>query len=269
MALGDGLALRAAIAEHDWYHTLELAPGVVTPGWFDTRRVVDEIPFPRSLDGKRCLDIGTFDGFWAFEMERRGASEVVAVDVIDPAEWDWPVGSDDAVRDAIGARKAAGSGFELAHRTLGSSVVRQLRSVYDIADDLGSFDFVYVGSLLLHLRDPVRALERAASVCRGELLLVDAIDLPLSVLLRSVPVAHLDGLGRPWWWRPNAAGIRRMVEVAGLEVVRGPARLFMPYGPGHRPDRPRWTTLRTRAGVEAAIHARWGDPHAAVLARPR
>ena len=35
---------------------------------------------PESLAGVRALDIGTFDGFWAFEMERRGA-EVVAIDI--------------------------------------------------------------------------------------------------------------------------------------------------------------------------------------------
>ena len=59
---------------------------------------------PQSLRGKRCLDVGTYDGFWAFEMERRGAAEVVAVDVLDHARWDWPGDTTDAV-DAIGGPK--------------------------------------------------------------------------------------------------------------------------------------------------------------------
>jgi tRNA (mo5U34)-methyltransferase len=87
-----GESLSERVAAIEWYHTLELAPGVVTPGWFDTRAVVAQLPLPPSLDGKRCLDVGTFDGFWAFEMERRGGS-VTAIDVIDPLEWDWPVNS--------------------------------------------------------------------------------------------------------------------------------------------------------------------------------
>src|SRR5918996_1345053 len=83
-------AARSAIAEHGyWYHTLELAPGVETPGWFDLRPIVDRLPWP-DVAGKRCLDVATYDGFLAFEMERRGAAEVVAVDVPDPADWDWP-----------------------------------------------------------------------------------------------------------------------------------------------------------------------------------
>src|SRR5919201_5774181 len=89
--------LRAHIAGREWYHTIELAPGVVTPGWFDTRKVVGRLPLPASLAGMWCLDIGTFDGFWAFEMERRGAEEVLAIDILDPLRWDWPVNSEQEV----------------------------------------------------------------------------------------------------------------------------------------------------------------------------
>ena len=59
------------------------------PGYFDLRPIVDELPWP-DVRGKRCLDIGSYDGFYAFELERRGAAEVVAVDVADPHDWDWP-----------------------------------------------------------------------------------------------------------------------------------------------------------------------------------
>src|SRR5690349_7423314 len=97
----DRADLERRIAEHPWYHTLELAPGLLTPGWFDTRAAVSEVPFPADLRGKRCLDVGTFDGFWAFEMERRGAEEVVAIDILDPRQWDWPVGNEEEVVAAV------------------------------------------------------------------------------------------------------------------------------------------------------------------------
>jgi hypothetical protein len=64
------------VARREWYHTLELAPGVETAGFFDHRPLLRKLPIPASLAGQRCLDIGTFDGFWAFELERRGAAEV-------------------------------------------------------------------------------------------------------------------------------------------------------------------------------------------------
>jgi tRNA (mo5U34)-methyltransferase len=262
--------LAAEVAALDWYHTIELAPGMETPGWHDTRPVVPEIPFPRSLAGRRCLDVGTFDGFWAFEMERRGASEVVAIDILDPERWDWPVGSDHAVKEAIGRRKALGRGFEVAKRALGSRVERRELSIYDVDEaGLGRFDLVYLGSLLVHLRDPVRALERLRSVCDGTLIVVDGIDLPLSLLLPRTPVARLDGRGRPWWWYSNQAGLARMVEAGGFELVEGPRRLFMPPGRGQPLPAVRPGLLATREGRRQAVIARRGDPHAVLVARPR
>jgi tRNA (mo5U34)-methyltransferase len=261
--------LRARVDAHEWYHTLELAPGLVTPGWFDTRAVVERIPFPADLSGKRCMDVGTFDGFWAFEMERRGADEVVAIDVLDPRQWDWPVQHDEATVEAIGRRKAGGDGFLLAHDALGSSVTREELSVYDATPDrIGEFDFVFVGSLLIHLRDPVRAVERARDVCRGSALFLDNIDLALTVAHPRRPVAGLDGRGRPWWWRFNLRALVRVIETGGFAVEGTPRRVYMPPGPGQSrtPLRPR--ALFSAGAREAALISRVGDPHAAVQARP-
>ena len=72
-----------------WYHTIDLAPGVVTKGVYDLRRLVGSVGIPDDLTGCTALDIGTANGFWAFEMERRGASRVVAVDVASHHDWDW------------------------------------------------------------------------------------------------------------------------------------------------------------------------------------
>jgi tRNA (mo5U34)-methyltransferase len=78
------------IAELDWWHTIEIEPGLVTRGGWDLRPTADVMPWP-DLAGKRCLDVGTMDGFWAFELERRGASEVLAIDVLDPQRLDTRV----------------------------------------------------------------------------------------------------------------------------------------------------------------------------------
>ena len=262
--------LRAQVAGRKWYHTIELAPGVVTPGWFDTRPVTGKLPLPESLDGMRCLDVGTFDGFWAFEMERRGASEVIATDLLDAKEWDWPAGSAPDVIAEMAERKRGGEGFQLARQALGSSVQLAERSVYDLdPDELGEFDFAYLGSLLLHLRDPVGALERVRTVVRGRLLVVDVHDPMLSLLFRHRPLATLDGRGRPWWWQSNVACLVRMVEAAGFEPVGQPARIRMPRGSGQPLRRPPVRALAGRATRRDLANALLGDPHCAILARPR
>lgn len=261
------------IAGRSWYHTIEIAPGVVTPGWFDTRAVIDQLPFPESLAGKRCLDVGTFDGFWAFSMEARGSQDVTAVDILDPERWDWPSNATAQQRAAMGERKGLGEGFLIAHEALGSAVQRLELSAYDLDPEVhGTFDFVYVGSLLLHLRDPVRALDAVRRVCSGTLLLCDAVDRRLSLMHPRLPVSHLDGVGRPWWWRPNEAGLRAMVRAAGFVEERSPVRVSMPPGPEVVVDRPGPRAVlraaRSRAGREDLVRKFSGDPHLAILARP-
>lgn len=253
----------------EWYHTMEVAPGVVTPGWFDTRGVAESLPWP-DLSGRRCLDVGTFEGFWAFEMERRGATEVVAVDILDPRAWDWPRGSDPKVVEVLEQRKRAGEGFLLAREALGSRVVRHELSVYDLSPEhVGRFDVVYLGSLLLHLRDPVRALERVHDVLvpGGHLLSVDAVDAELSLLHPRRAVASFDGVGRPWWWKVNRVAHRKLVESAGFRVVAQPPSFVMPAGRGQQLPRLALRHLLSAPGREATItRLRRGDPHAAVLA---
>ena len=254
----------------DWYHCIELPDGSVTPGAFDLRPSTKVVPLPADLSGRRCLDVGTWDGFWAFEMERRGAAEVVAIDVLDPEQWDWPIGSEERVKAEIGKRKGAGQGFEIAARALGSNVTRLERSVYDVDEaEMGRFDLIYLGSLLIHLRDPVRAVERLRSVCDGTMIVVDGIDLPLSLLLPRLPLATLDIRGRPWWWYPNQAALGRMIEGGGFELVERPRRIYMPAGKGQPLASLSPRTLRTREGRQALVIARKGDPHAVAVARPR
>src|SRR3954453_7595037 len=80
---------RRRVGERSWYHTIEVLPGLVTEGWFDLRPFVADYHLPERMDGMRVLDVGTWDGFWAFEMERRGA-DVVALDVEHESEYDSP-----------------------------------------------------------------------------------------------------------------------------------------------------------------------------------
>jgi len=260
---------RALIESHPlWYHTLEIAPGLETPGWFDLRPVVDSMPWP-DVEGKRCLDIGTYDGFLAFEMERRGAREVVAVDISNPEQWDWGIMQRErgvkAVHSAAGSKP--GAGFAIAKRLLGSTVERVETSVYELSPDkLGSFDCVTCGSLLLHLRDPVRALEAIRSVCDEQFMSSETIRLGLTLRHRRNPVAEFRAGKNCQWWILNAAGHRRLVESAGFTIERTIRPYAIPFGNGHKnPTRPR---NRREQLLSRLITGRMGVPHSALLARP-
>ncbi len=252
-----------------WYHSIELGPGLVTPGLFDLRAIVDRLPWP-DVRGKRCLDVGTADGFLAFELERRGAAEVVAADLVSHEQWDWEmhIGSlgTEYLREVAGPTLS--EGFRVAHELLGSSVILEPTSVYELSpDELGQFDIVVCGSLLLHLRDPLRALAAIRSVCQGQFLSSEQVDLTRSLCAQRRPWVRLDGTsGVTQWWIPNAAGHRQMVRAAGFVVERDSGVYAIPYGPQHpSPSRRPLPALQSLARRLATGND--GVPHHAVLAR--
>jgi tRNA (mo5U34)-methyltransferase len=262
-------SLQERADELGWYHTIELGDGVVTKGYVDTRGVVARVPLPSSLAGKRCLDVGTQNGFWAFHLERLGAAAVTGIDLADSSQLDWPPRQ--ALADPTGAYLALDDrdlhrrSFEFAKNALGSKVEWMGLSVYDLSrEQLGTFDFVFMGSLLLHLRDPVRALARVREVCAGEAVFFDGVSLVGSVAFRRRPWARIDGT-RVWWWTPNRAALYRMIDSAGWEIVEHTPILYVPIGS-------RFINLKARdvlrAGVDGVVSVLKGAPHIAVRARP-
>jgi len=139
------------LAKTGWYHSMELPSGVI-PGFMsldELRQRWSQFPLPDDLTGARLLDIGTWDGWFAFEAERRGA-EVVAVDI------------------------AAQENFYHAHRERRSSVRYEVCEVYKLPElQLGTFDYTLFLGVLYHLRHPLRALEIVCALTK-QLAVVDS-----------------------------------------------------------------------------------------------
>ena len=266
-----GLDPRAAVASNPfWYHTIEVAPGVTTPGWFDLWPIVDRLPWP-DVRGKRCLDVGTADGFLAFELERRGAAEVVATDLSDHEMWDWPAHLRERgleyLRTVAGPKK--GKGLRIARELRGSSIELVEVSAYDLSpDSVGEFDIVVCGSLLLHLRDPLRALSSIRSVCGERFMSTNQIDLALTAFGRRAPLARFHGITNECqWWVPNPLAHRQMLESIGFTIERETRPYCVPYGKAHTP-RARSPRSIARTVSRRVLTGGDGVPHHAVLAVP-
>jgi tRNA (mo5U34)-methyltransferase len=198
-----------------WYHRIDVAPGVTTPGVNDSQLVLRALNLPADLSGMRVLDIGTRDGFFAFECERRGA-EVTAIDYMPPEE----------------------TGFLVARELLGSQVEFVQENVYELSHErYGGFDLVLFLGVLYHLRDPMLALDRIWNVARGRLIVEtqtidDALltspgefkrladlnpELPQVPLMQFYPGAALNG-DATCVWAPNEACLGAMLEETGFTV---------------------------------------------------
>lgn len=127
------------------YHNFDLPDGRRINGALSIealRSRVASYGLPEDLHGMRVLDIGPWDGFFTFEMERRGA-EVVAIDYVDLDT------------------------FRELHAAFGSRSQYLQMDVYELDPRRhGIFDIVLCLGVLYHLKHPLLALEKICAVTR-------------------------------------------------------------------------------------------------------
>lgn len=188
-----------------WYHPIEVRPGIITPGGNNARTVLEMLDLPADCRGMRALDLGTRDGFFAFELERRGA-EVVAVDYVAKTD----------------------TGFAVAAELLDSRVTFHQRNLYALdVEELGTFDLVLFLGLLYHLPDPLGALRVVRNFTRQrmylETLVLDFGD-PMDQLPMMRFFAGASWAGDPTnYWGPNVRCVEEMLgetEFAMKRVTR-------------------------------------------------
>lgn len=212
--------LKARVASvEEWYHRIEVAPGIVTPGLHDSQSALNTLQLPEDMGGMRVLDVGARDGFFSFEAEKRGA-EVLAIDAV-------------ALEHL--------HGFRVARELLGSSVEFRTANVYNLRPEgVGLFDAIFFLGVLYHLRDPMLALDRLWSVAKpGAKVWVESHTIDkgladpetgvwrnlekLAPQLSNIPLAQFypgDTLGgNPSnWWGPNLAALKAMIQSAGFKI---------------------------------------------------
>ncbi|OFV93990.1 MAG: hypothetical protein A3G76_12885 [Acidobacteria bacterium RIFCSPLOWO2_12_FULL_65_11] len=205
----DDHALRSRIAGIEWCHPIDLGGVVTRPEWHVRRRFARRLKFldlPADLTGKSVLDIGSWDGFFAFECERRGAARVLAIDTY---AWDQ-FGMD---------------GFLLAHDVLGSKVeYRRLAAEEIDRVTIGTFDLVLMLGVLYHLRSPIAVLERVRTVTSGTLV-VETHGLVPALHERYPLISFFPGDGRGSGARhefcavPTIECLVQMLRAAGYSTV--------------------------------------------------
>jgi tRNA (mo5U34)-methyltransferase len=215
MSFSDDEVLRRIRAFPHWHQRIPIRPGIVTPGVQDSTKMLGMLKLPDDCRGLRALDVGTRDGFFAFELERRGA-DVVIVDYM-PMER---------------------TGFPIAAELLGSRLRYQQENVYDLSPEkYGTFDIILFLGVLYHLPDPIQALQMMRQLCRGRMwveshVIDNTVLLPngkfisqheLSPVLTTLPLmqffpgASLNNDASNYWG-PNSCCLRAMLKECNFEV---------------------------------------------------
>jgi tRNA (mo5U34)-methyltransferase len=192
-----------------WFHSLELGNGLSTSG-VATKEALDKriisLRIPDDLTGMTFLDVGSWDGYYAFEAEARGASRVLATDFFCWVGGGW-------------GRK---NGFLLAREILGSKVEDKDIEVHDLSPTtVGMWDIVLFSGIFYHMRDPIKAMQAAASVASKCMIVETHIDHDdmSQPIMRYVPRDYRAGNETSNYWRPNSAMILVLLNEMGFSRV--------------------------------------------------
>jgi tRNA (mo5U34)-methyltransferase len=203
-----------------WFHTFALnGAGVYTPGIArDHRYRLQAIP--EDLSGARVLDVGTFDGFYAFLAERRGAARVVALDNEQYVDW---------IARRFGIRLEPGAGFRAMARLLDSRVEYRRLDALE-AERLGeTFDFIFCCGILHRVEAPLTLLRvlRTCLAPRGQILL-ETYGAPEETSSPCVSVHEQgDVYARDdavyWGFTPASLDrLGRLARLSGFELIDAP-----------------------------------------------
>jgi len=222
----EGRAIAELIKDYDWYHTIQLPHGVATPGYVDHRDQLAHYNLPADMTGMRVLDVATFDGFWAFEFERRGA-EVVGIDIPDTHSVDVPRLWVEEFEASI-PKIQKGEGFRIASEILGSKVQRETCSVYDVSPErLGMFDMVFCSDLLIHLRDPLRAMEAISTVTKRFAIFADVYSPDLDGYKNEAMVQFCWAGQGDVWWQPSVLTYNLWLRLSRFSRVEEQSRFVL------------------------------------------
>jgi tRNA (mo5U34)-methyltransferase len=198
----------------EWWHSIDLGRGAVTPGIKGAgtaegpqafmQAELESLALP-DLNGKTVLDIGALNGFYSFAAERLGAVRVVA---LDHPTW-------------VGEPPPPGrAGFDVAHEILQSRVEPVLGDLMEIdIAALGSFDVVLFLGVLYHLPDPLGGMRRLAELTSGVAVIesqaMSASSAEGHALLEFFPGSELNNDSTNWFV-PNIAAIDGLARAAGF-----------------------------------------------------
>jgi len=227
-----------------WWHSIDLGQGIVTDGLRTSDQLQIDLESLQFSDfaGKTVLDIGTYDGFFAFEAERRKAKRVVA---LDHFVWSLDIAACIAywrecmekglepdpkseVSQMHPNELPGMAAYNAAHKALESKVETVIEDFMDTdLDRLGTFDVVLYLGVLYHMQNPFEALKRLAVVTR-DLAIIETESVALPGFEDHALCEFFEGseLNKDWtnWWAPNEKALAGMCRAAGfksVEVLRG------------------------------------------------
>lgn len=217
------------VEDCEWYHHYDfLKPYPRIRPHYDLAPIVNRFLLPRDMRGRSFLDIGTANGFFSFEMERRGA-QVTSFDVDEDEDLDQIpyAGSPDRRAANKEFTRRLHRGYWYAHRHFKSKARVAYGTAMRLPEWLGQYDVTLLGSILQHLRDPFAAIQSADRHTKSTLIICEAHYESREPVLRFQAQPDVPNAQYWTWWLLSTPFLVNSLKVLGYRDIRveGPFNL--------------------------------------------
>ncbi len=153
---------------------------------------------------KSVLDVGCWDGAWAFQAERLGATRVVGLDDVSRRMW--------GIND--------NSAWEALHKVYNSKATYVHGQVQNLPFDAQSFDIVLCLGLLYHLTDPLTGLNECFRVAKEYVVVETHADNSASPTLTLLAPREANPHDPTNVYRLSSGWVKKVAQMNGFELVR-------------------------------------------------
>ncbi len=211
-----------------FYQTIDLPGHETIHGSWDHRDTADVYLGGVEFKNKKILDVGPANGFFSFEMEKRGAYSVTALDLGVNTPWDvvphtYQQDSLTVINMAENVAKVEAA-FWYSHKLLESKVNLVYGSVYDTPKLVEIVDIGLMSNVLQHFRDPFLAIQRVASVCSQTLIITETLWVEESECAGGANMRLIASSESPEtnhsWWQVSPGLCIEILKLVGFPYIK-------------------------------------------------
>lgn len=164
------------------FYTVQDIPGLSKPteGEWDLRKGVDEYLGHVYFKNKTVLELGPASGYLTFHIEKTGG-DVTSIELsVDNDKWDvvpacnqnWQADEKEHMKNDLAKVQNA---FWYAHKAFNSNSKVVHSHVYNLPQDIGTYDISLMSSVLLHLQNPFLAIQNMLSHTKEKAIITDVL----------------------------------------------------------------------------------------------
>ena len=212
--------IKKLIKENKFYHSTEVNNYKIE-GQFNWQPYFHKIANLIDYNKKTLLDVGPGDGYFSHELKKLGAL-VEAVDIPSQKLRDnYLFGERNKMIHSTGGKKRKHNfNFQIFNKIYNENIKITSKNVYELENLKKKYNIVFCNDLLLHLTDPIRAIDQMIKVSNKYLIIGNPILKKNLFNMIKSEVNYIGHLSNNAYYIFNEIGFVNLINSFNLKIIK-------------------------------------------------